>query len=59
VCNLTPIFGLLGIGLQRVEHDFGQRVFERGAVAGDDDGFAAVFKLQLRGLGGLMFARFL
>ncbi len=52
-------FRLLGIRLERIEHDFSQRVFERGAVAGNDHGLAAIFKLQFAGIGGLMFARFL
>jgi len=52
-------FRLFRIRLKRVEHDLGERVFERGAVASDHDRFAAIFKLQPGGIGGLMFARFL
>ena len=48
-----------GIGLERVEHDFGERVLERGAVAGDGDGFAGVLAFHLRSVGGLVFARLL
>ena len=49
----------LGIGLQGIEHDLGQRVLEGSAVPGNDGGFAPVFAMQLRGFDRLMLARFL
>ena len=36
-----------------------KRVLQRGAVAGDDDGLAAVLAIELRGLDGLVFLRLL
>jgi len=59
VCNLTANFRLFRIRLKRVEHDFGKRVFERGAVAVTMIGSPPFFKLQPGGIRGLMFARFL
>jgi len=52
-------FWVTRIGLQCIEHDFGEGVFECGAVAGQNDGGAAGFVFKLGGLDRLIFAGFL
>ena len=51
--------GSLRVRLKRVEHDFGQRVLERGAVASEAECFALAGAMQLHTVGGLVFARLL
>jgi len=46
-------------GLEGIEHDFGDSVFEGGAVAFDDDGFLADVVFELSGLNGLELLGFL
>jgi len=46
-------------GLEGVEQHLGQRVAERRAVAGQDDGRPTVIVFERRGLGGQVFAGFL
>ncbi|MGD0615554.1 MAG: hypothetical protein ABSA69_08965 [Verrucomicrobiota bacterium] len=47
--------GIAGIGLQGVQDDFGEGVFERGAISGHGDRLL-LLAFELGGLGGLVFA---
>src|SRR5437868_10435178 len=52
-------FGIGRIGLQGIEHDFGESVFKRGAIAGEDNWCFAGVVFKLAAARRLVLARFL